>query len=274
MMQEARFRQMLTLLDDPDESVGRFAMGELLNDAGGSLLPILAEIQESPNPVLRRRAHQLQSALTLRARRHRFFQLINNPDLDLAEGLIQLHLQYYDNDGEGMIRRKYENFLADAEKSGIKSTADLAGFLRKSKIAYTPESTLQPERYCIGTVLDNNCGTGTLLAALGFLLGKKAGIRLQIVRIMGDFALFDPARREVLTPRDNWRLGNDIPASATLQEWTAPTLVKFAAAMLFANSVNTDSFRYVHTFAQALAGLRDDEVPDFLPYPYNGREAP
>ncbi|MPN52773.1 hypothetical protein SDC9_200436 [bioreactor metagenome] len=45
-------------------------------------------------------------------------------------------------------------------------------------------------------------------------------------------------------------------------------LLRFASTTLFAAAVNSDSFRYVLTIAQALSGTEGDESLDYMPYPY------
>ena len=45
-------------------------------------------------------------------------------------------------------------------------------------------------------------------------------------------------------------------------------LLHFASTTLFSAAVNSDSFRYVLTIAQALSGTEGDESLDYMPYPY------
>ena len=52
---------LLSLLDDEDESIAVEAMAHLL-DRGDELGTELAELQDSADPLLRRRVHELQSA--------------------------------------------------------------------------------------------------------------------------------------------------------------------------------------------------------------------
>ena len=92
-------KRLASLLDDPDESVAISAMAELLNREP-ELGDLPAELQESSNPLMRRRAHQLQSALTMIRRRRYLAALLRSNEINCLEGLIQIHLQWYDNDSE------------------------------------------------------------------------------------------------------------------------------------------------------------------------------
>ena len=75
-------RRLASLLDDPDESVAVSAMAELLNREY-ELGDLPAELQESSNPLMRRRAHQLQSALTMIQRRRYLAELLRSDDVNI-----------------------------------------------------------------------------------------------------------------------------------------------------------------------------------------------
>jgi hypothetical protein len=58
-----------------------------------------------------------------------------------------------------------------------------------------------------------------------------------------------------------------------LEYWDNRKFFTFAAFNLFPAAVNSDSFRYILTLAQALNGTDGDEVLSALPYPYDpGKE--
>ena len=71
MAQRSDLASLLSLLDDEDETVAVNAMAELLNREA-ELGDALAVLQESDHPLVRRRSHQLQAAITLRRRRREF----------------------------------------------------------------------------------------------------------------------------------------------------------------------------------------------------------
>ena len=60
--------RIASMLDDEDENVGVNLLAQLMERAD-ELGDLPAVLQESRDPVVRRRAHQLQSALTMRRRR-------------------------------------------------------------------------------------------------------------------------------------------------------------------------------------------------------------
>ena len=58
------------------------------------------------------------------------------------------------------------------------------------------------------------------------------------------------------------------PGVRDLEFWEPRSILALAADLLFGSAVNSDSFRYVLTLAQAMSGEEDDYPLNFLPYPY------
>ena len=258
---------LLSLLDDEDEQVALEAMAQLL-ERGDEAGAELAEFQDSSDPLLRRRVHQLEAALTLRRRRREFSRRLAMPEPEVAELLVELHLQWFDNDSQPEMLSRLEAFLAAGRSGGMRNLADVAAYMRKCGLTAERDTTLRPEDYCIGVVLCDRIGSTALLCQLGReLLRGVAAVR--VVRFMGEFALWDG--KTLLLPERDWRLVRS-PAADELEPWDDRKVLKFAAAMLFSAAVNSDSFRYVLTIGQAVSGLPDDEVLSYLPYPY--RPAP
>ena len=63
------FKNLFKLLDDDNEQSACIAMAELLQQAGPRLERILRSLQETSDAKLRRRIHQMQSAIIKRRNR-------------------------------------------------------------------------------------------------------------------------------------------------------------------------------------------------------------
>lgn len=267
MPKKPDIRSLLSLLDDEDEQVALDAMAELLY-RGDEVLPYLADLQETGDVLLRRRIHQLESALTMRRRRSEFSRLLAVPHPDVRRILVELHLQWFDNDPLPEMESRLATFLAEGKALHMRTLAELSAFFRKCGIVAERETTLRPENYCVGVMLADRIGSAalwTLLAKL--LLPENAPVA--IVRNVEEFSLYDGER--LLLPERDWRIVR-APSRGELEEWDERKVLKFASVMLFSSAVASDSFRYVLTIGQALSGLPDDEVLDYMPYPY--RPAP
>jgi len=185
--------------------------------------------------------------------------------VDLIDGLIDVHLQWYDNDSRPELVRIWEDFRTEAHRFPQRTLEDISYFMRKSGFSAMAETTLHPEYYCIGPILENGVGAGSILAGLMLELAAPA-TGLKLVRVMGEFALYDGEGR-LLLPGRNFQVC-PAPGIEHCDFWDRRMLLRFASTTLFAAAVNSDSFRYVLTIAQALSGTEGDESLDYMPYPY------
>lgn len=260
-----KIKSLLSLLDDEDETIAVEAMAELLF-CEAELGAELASLQESDNPLIRKRVHQLQAALTLRRRRRHFYELLQAGRVDLIDGLIEVHLQWFDNDSKPGLLKLWAQFSADAAKLQITSLQQLSYFMRKRGMTAVNETTLQPDNYCLGTILENNYGSAAVLCGIAWEIATAAGLELRMVRVLAEFGLLDGDGNLLLPGRD-WQLMR-VNKMEECDFWERRSLLRFASAMLFSHAVNSDSFRYIQTIAQSLTGSPDGELPLTFPYPY------
>ena len=255
-------RRLASLLDDPDENVAVSAIAELLNRED-ELGDLPAELQESPDPLMRRRVHQLETALTMIRRRRLLSVYLQDPDQDFIEGLIQVHLQWYDRDSESSLRRKIRTFRKELLKYPFSDLRDAGEAFAAAGITPLPPSTLKPELFCIGPMLDDRCGAVPLWCGLiCALLGKQT----VTVSCEGRFGVL--SGKMLLIPENNW-LCTQVRDQGTLQKWRGDQLLYLAALNLFSAAVNSDSFRYILTISQAITGDANANTLTLLPYPYN-----
>ncbi len=263
-----KIKALLNLLDDEDEAVAVEAMAELLGSDvdSGELDRKLALFQEDSNPLIRKRIHQLQAALAMRRRRRDFSRRLDDGSMDMAGGLQEVHLQWFDNDSQVKLQEMWDSFAASAASYHIDSLEKLAGFMRKNGMTALEESTFQPENYCIGAILDSGCGASSVLTCIAWILASESHIDARPVRVLAEFGLLDGCGN-LLLPGHNWQIAA-LKDTVECTFLTKEELLRFASAMLFSHAVNSDSFRYIQTIAQALTGVPDGEMPAGFPYPY------
>ena len=268
-MTQVNLRSMFSLLDDPDENIAVSVMAELLKHET-ELMPLLGELQESDNKLLRKRVQQLETIISLRRRRRDFLTKVSAGEIDIVEGLIELHLLYFDRDTPQMLLEMLQIFMQVAANNDIKNIGELGGFMARNNFALPPEDELlEPENYCIGPILEDRLGSDIMLCTLALLAGIDAGLQLGLVRVAGRFAVINQTG-EMISPENDWQVDR-VNKLQTGDFWNDPKAVlKYASLMLFLHAVSSDNFRYVYTIAQALSGEDDDFLTDFLPYPYNG----
>ena len=265
---DQEYKSLLSLLDDENEQAASLAMAELLRRDETRLEPVLRKLQESANPRLRKRIHQLQSTLLLRRRRKSFTDRLSNRKMHLLEGLFQLHLLWFDNDSPETLRKQWKKLKTEAGKFAPDTLESLGMFMRKMDFRCSHQDDLEPDHLCIGTVLDGSPGTDFLLCSIGALIAGDAGLPLRITQAAEtDFILVDP-QQNVLIPAQEWAYVPCDGKSYNFQPWTESMLLRYAAALMFTGAVSGDSFRYVYTIGSCLTGSADCRLP--LPYPYGG----
>ncbi|MBU8901425.1 MAG: hypothetical protein KOO69_01660 [Victivallales bacterium] len=264
-----KLNSLISLLDDDNIEIVQEAMAELLKHEA-EINEYLAEHQESEKPELRKRIHQLQAIMIMRQRRENFAKLLKSKDLSLLNGLVAVHLQWYDNDSERFLDELWGRFFKTSKRFAPKNISEIAYFMRKCGFQTSPTDSLQADSFCIGPVLDDLVGADFMLCALAAQLAEEWGFELEIVRVMNDFLLIDK-QGQVLSPANSWQLLSDID-SQKYEAWSKKQIVELASTMLFTFAVSSNSFRYIHTIGHSLAKVSGEEKLDFLPYPYGAKK--
>ena len=266
---DREYRSLLSLLDDENDQAVSLAMAELLRRDEKQLEPVLRKLQESANPRLRKRIHQLQSTLLLRRRRKNLTARLFGLKRNLLDGLIQLHLLWFDNDSQEGLRRQWRKLLAEARETPLDTLKRLAGFMRKQNFPPAHKDDLELDHLCLGTILDGSPAADFMLCAIAYLLAADAGLLLTITTAGEmEFQLEDKNRRQILIPAQDWRILAADDQNSGYQEWTAPMLLRYAASLMFVGAVSSDSFRYIYSIGSCLSGESDARLP--MPYPYGG----
>jgi len=264
-----KLNSLISLLDDSNIEIVQEAMAELLKHET-EIEEYLAKHQESSNPKLRKRIHQLQAIMIMRRRRESFAKLLSTNDLNLIEGLIAVHLQWYDNDSERFLTDLWERFFKASERFAPKNISEIAYFMRKCGFETASTDELQADCFCLGPILDDLVGADFILCALASQLAEKWGFELEIVRVMDQFLLIDKDGK-ALSPTNSWQLLSDID-SQKCEFWNKKQILELASTMLFSFAVSSNSFRYIHTIGHSLAKVLGEEKLDFLPYPYGPKK--
>ena len=262
---EKKLKSLISLLDDNNNEVVQEAMAELLKHES-EIGKYLATHQESSNPKLRKRIHQLQAIMIMRQRRESFAKLLHAKDLNMIDGLIAVHLQWYDNDSERFLLDLWERFFKASERFAPKSIKEIAYFMRKCGFEVASTDELRADCFCFGPVIDDLVGADFILCALASELAKKWGIELEIIRFMNQFLLINK-QGEALSPANSWQLLAGVD-SKKCEFWNKKQILELASTMLFSFAVSSNSFRYIHTIGSSLAKILGADKLDFLPYPY------
>ena len=260
------FKNLVSLLDDDNEQLVGIAMAELISRSDARLDRILRTLQESPNQKLRKRIHQLQSAILSRRKRALFAKEFRAGGLSLKDAVLHLHLLWFDNDTLEEITEQWNEFLEGLGEPGEPGSLEiLLSRIRKTIQFYTaPGNPENPEALCLGTILEEHTATDFMGCIIAKLAAAHRGFETEILTSHSDFYLMSEGM--VYDPRKDWQ---PIPRNELMEKvfrrWKDPELISLLSYSLFTDAVATDSFRYVHTLGCCI-GKRQNL--DFLPYPY------
>ena len=263
---------LFSLLNDVGEKSANIIMAELLSHSE-KLPDFLQKYQESDDPLLRKRIHQLQAILSIRKRRMDFSNFLCGDDVEVEDNIFDslalLHLQWYDNDNWQSIKDVYTDLLLQSRKFQFSNLYDVAYFMRKMKFSVSDRNGLQPDLYCIGIVIDERFGADCILCALAKSLAKDNNLNLKIIKLVDNFSLMDE-NNTLLTPFHDWRTFTP-QRHDDVQIWDDRKILELISSRLFMSAVGSDSFRYIHTIGHLLADLIGEEDLAFLPYPYDAK---
>lgn len=198
---KARIDALVSLLEDEDRHVSTLAMEQLLMH--GEADSLVAELQESHNPVLRGRVHQMGSILRMRRERSVFIDKVNAGELTLWEGVQQINAQYDPRYMESQVS-VVMNELAEKMPQKITSRR-LADFMRNEQFSYPGEDVLGADLYLAEDVVTNRVGAPVLLAVVARELAASRGWRTTVVLHRGKHSLQD-RRGNLIEPGRDWKV--------------------------------------------------------------------
>ena len=265
---EQDIRYLLDLMDDENEQTASLAMAELLRPDRSELVNRhLRELQETARPGLRRRVHQLESAIGARTCRSYLAESLRRNSLYLLDGAIRLHLCWFDNDRYENVAAQWNDLKADlfdAQPSDLTSFGEF--MLNRGLCTPGARDDIDPEHYCIGAVIDDTPGSDLLLSLISAQLVTGSSLRLRVIRRGLDFGVADHKGNQ-LFPSENWRA---VPArrGESIQSVSDGDILRMIASVLFFCAVSSHGFRYAYTLGSVLAAALGEDSLDFLPYPY------
>ena len=259
--QNNSIKALLNLLEDEDNYVSTMAMERLLS-SGVNVNLLVAEFQESHDPILRSRIHQLGIILKRRQLRSEFVKKIKNSSMTLWEGILQINFQYNQKMDVHQVKQSMLS-LADRTPRRL-STPGLAEFMRNENFAFAGDDIVGSDIYLIEDVLLHRVGSPILLSAIAKQLAKKRNLKVDIVLYKGRYCVMDRVNN-LIDPSADWKLthlnsGQDYRPYDKLNVWLALLCQLFTSAML------EGRLQAIHRVSSLLAEICDEKVRRF-PFP-------
>ncbi len=242
-----RIKSLIALLEDENQKIASSALSELLK-YGKEAGFLIKRFQESPNVLLRKRIHQIQAVARVRELREMLSRRLNNVHSGLWNGLLEIHMLWFDRDIKENINELFWALL-DEFKANCDFSARAVSLFMKSRGFVIPiKGDIDAEFYCIGPVLESKIGTEAVLSALVYKLLLESGKKAKIVKVKQGFGVFC-YDGYVIIPND-WEL--IASTDGEHRECMPGEILKSIAFKLFLSTVTSDSFRYSYTIGSCI----------------------
>lgn len=253
---------LLALLQDDSQEVASLAMEQFLN-LGRVADEMIAEHQESQDPFLRQRMHQLSTILARRRARREFIRALADGSLSLWDGIVQIH-SLYESVGprEGM-EEKVRALAADLQP-GDTMTHQIADLMREKEFTVPSDDILDVDLFLIHRVVETRYGHAALLCVLARRIGEAVGWNATICLHSGRFCLMD-RDHILLNPSEGWQFGK-LGAKERIHPCSRRDVLMAVLSQLFMVALIDGQLRDLHHFGAILSELNGNSL-DGLPYP-------
>lgn len=278
---DSRTQALITLLCDEDTAISGHAMAEILSLESDTdqnkLTDLLAELQESKEPLIRKKVHQMQAIQRIRNRRRSFSRRLQSKSPNLLQGLGELHAIWYDDIDTKDLSKLWSDLLKETGKYRPVTPKRLAGAMKLAKFGLCEENIQDADLYCLGAILEDRIGSDVILAAITLEIGRSFGLQGTIIRSNGHFGTMYTTKTKkptpilngiIIMPSKSWEV-TPLPEKNNIEIWTTKQVLKYVAAMLFVNSVCSEGPRYVQILGACLTDEKiNKSLNNVLPPPF------
>jgi hypothetical protein len=230
---------------------------------GSAAERMIAEHQESHDPQLRHRIHQLSSVLARRRRRLTFIEAISHEHMPLWDGILQINSLYDPQCNLAKVGQTAAE-ISDTLAEEHVTTPRVAAVFREHEFALPEEDTLDVDLYLIERVMETRYGSPVLLCSLAQHVSGLAGWSLTIVLYAGRFCLIDQ-NNLLLDPAEGWRISK-LRAADRIHPASRKDVLIGVLAQLFLVALVEGQLRELYHFGDLLTALNGETV-DSLPSP-------
>jgi hypothetical protein len=264
---QTTIRALLSLLQDDDEKIASLAMEQFLK-LDRAVDETIAEHQESQDPRLRNRIHQLSSILARRRARREFIHSVADEGISLWDGVVQINALY---DPQCDLRKVREAVQRLSERLGVgtPNAPRLAALMRDEEFTVPDEDGLDIELFLAERVLETKYGSSPVLCALAQRLGELRDWESTIVLYDGRFCLMD-RHQLLMDPAEGWHIAK-MEAADRVHPCARKNVWLGILTQCFLVSLVDGQLRDLYHFGDLLTTLNGTDVGS-LPYPL-GQEA-
>lgn len=266
MKNEEHLSALLNLLQDEDARIASLAMEEFLR-LGEDADRMIARYQESGDPRLRQRIHQLSSILSRRRARRSFLDSIIEADLSLWEGIVAINCLYDPRCNTDLLQARLKEICS--EIAGRVTTPRIAALMREKGFCVPEEHALDTELFMIASVFKTQYGNSGLLCVLAREIAQQADWPMTVVMRSGRFCLIDE-NDLLLDPSEAWNI-SCLEKPDQIHPCSRKDMILAILCQVFLVALVEGQLRELHHFGDLLTALNSTDL-EALPYPLGNAE--
>ncbi len=253
---------LINLLQDEDPQIALVAMEKLLANSG-FVENHLRNLQESADPCLRSRIHQMESIITRQKKLESFVARVKENQLDLWEDLIFLNKIIDRELSSSTITDVYDGLLKKLPKKEL-TTLELAAFMREQNFNAPNDDILDPSLFLIYEVMASELGNPLLLCILTQKVSLTAGKNFTIVLHKGRHCLVDN-NNSFIDPQNGWSV-TKLKLNTKVYPCTNRDILLTVISQLYLSALIEGQLRIISFLSRMMAALSNSNVEEF-PYP-------
>lgn len=253
---------LINLLQDEDPQIAVIAMEKLLANPA-FIKNHLRELQESPDPCLRTRVHQMESIITRKQQLEDFTERVKNNKIELWEDLIFLNKIIDRSLKTESITTNFQE-LQDKIPRKQMTTLEIAAFMREQSFSCPNEDILDPGLFLVYEVLTCCLGNPLLMCIIARQLAAKHQKRLTIVLHKGRHCLVSD-ESSFIDPQNGWSV-TKLKQNAKVYPCTNRDILLTVISQLYLSALIEGQLRIIAFLSKMMAALSNTTVNEF-PYP-------
>lgn len=258
-----RISALLNLLQDEDLKVASLAMEQFLL-LGSETDQAIAEHQETDDPRLRQRIHQLTSIVQRRRLRRDFTAAVMNESMRIWDGVCRINELYDPQCNRDQIDEELIDILRAIPRRRRLSLPNLAALMRQCEFVVPGEDTMDVDLYLPDTVVQTRYGSAILLCTLAQEVGRRRGLTTTVVLHRGQYCLAD-GKGMLLDPVAHWQL-DKVEESASVHPCAPRDVWIGVLGQLFTVALVEGQLRDLSHLGFLLTALNGDDL-EVLPFP-------
>ena len=253
---------LINLLQDEDPQIAVIAMEKLLANQA-FVKNHLKELQESSDPCLRTRVHQMESILTRKKQLEDFTERVKNNKIELWEDLIFLNKIIDRSLKTETITGSFQELQDKIPRKQL-TTLEIAAFMREQSFSCPNEDILDPGLFLIYEVITCSLGNPLLLCIIARQLAIKHQKRLTIVLHKGRHCLVSD-ESSFIDPQNGWSV-TKLKQNSKVYPCTNRDILLTVISQLYLSALIEGQLRIIAFLSKMMAALSNNTVSEF-PYP-------